>query len=274
MPDVERADGRDMPLRMDLGRFSLGVKAWETDFFNRLFGSLTWGAADLSGSDGDEIHRLCVRADAEGYQLTECHVDSEDFGMITTLEEEGFRLVDTRARFLTRWTRDLIPATKPTEGRVISAVPEHRQRMLELTHQGFTDNDRFVSRFKNLNYFTRDEARRYFEAWIDNSAFGDDSASAVYEVNGQTVGYYVYEAKGTHQGLPIVKGILTAVAPEHRGANAQLAMQAHLYRALGYSEWYLDNTTQITNKPVIRNHNRSAKYLSDIAFTFYRRLGS
>lgn len=270
------ADPAEPPLSTRAGgvAFTLAVKEWETDFFGRRFASLT---SERTGEDTPALDEACAAlgelsraADVGGFAVSECHVDLRDFWLAAPLETVGFRLVDSRMRFLTRFAIADIPDIEPSRGVILDASPEHRGRIVELTHDGFTENDRFVSRFKNPVYFTLEESRRYFEAWIDNTAFDDDSASAVFVVDGRVVGYYIYQARDTYDGLPVVKGILTAVEPEHRGANAQLAMQAYLYRKLGFAEWYLDNTTQLTNVPVIRNHIRSSKQLEELVLTFYR----
>ncbi len=47
-------------------------------------------------------------------------------------------------------------------------------------------------------------------------------------------------------------------------------MQSFLYGQLGFGECYLDNTTQLANAPVIRNHVRSEKHFESTTLTFYR----
>jgi hypothetical protein len=239
---------------------------------------LSWETAEPGpfpfGPASEAFHSLGRAADDAGHWVVECHLGVGDFSAAAALEHAGFRLVDSRMRFVTRLTVGDIPDTRLSRGRVLDASPADRDRIVELTHEGFTHNDRFTSRFKNPEYFSVDESRRYYEAWIDNSAFGEDSASAVFEVDGRIAGYFVYQVSGTRDDLPVVKGILAAVEPAQRGANAHLAMQAHLYRKLGFDEWYLDNTTQLTNLPVIRNHMRSGKLLEEVVLTFYRTAGS
>jgi len=255
--------------------FSVSLKEWESEFFGRTFGSLAWthapGPPASLPEAADALGRVCREADAAAFAVVECHLDVNELAMAAALETVGFKLVDSRIRFVTRFTVADIPDTTPTRGVIVDAMPEHRDRIVELTHAGFTDNGHLVSRFKNPEYFSRDESRRYFEAWIDNTVFDTRSASAVFLVDDDVVGYYIYQARDSREGIPVVKGILTAVEPEHRGANAQLAMQAHLYRKFGFDEWFLDNTTQLTNAPVIRNHIRSAKRLEEIVLTFYRK---
>ena len=166
----------DLPLhpRLTAGPF-VEAKQWDSEFFERLIGSLTWEAITPDEPAGrlSDLKDISALADSAGYALVECHVDISDFAVIASLEEVGFRLVDSRMRFLTRWGPGDVPETLPTVGSIRSATPEDRDRIVELTHEGFTQNDRFVSRFKNPDYFSADLTRRYFEAWIYSTAFAD-----------------------------------------------------------------------------------------------------
>lgn len=270
--DPARARSLD-PISHD--RFRIDLKEWDSEFFERPIGLLTWeGGPVLSESrtaDRNALLELCADADNSGYELTECHVDLSDFAMVSCVEDAGFRLVDSRIRFLTRWDLRDVEVVEPRWGRIRAATIEDRARIIELTHEGFTYNREFVSRFKDPDYYSETDARRYFEAWIDSTAFADDGVTAVFEVDGDVIGYFIYLVRGSHDGLAVVKGVLTAVAPEHRGANAHLAMQSFLYRQLDLAECYLDNVTQLSNTPVIRNHVRHGKRLEQTALTFYRR---
>ncbi|MGA9278028.1 hypothetical protein [Ilumatobacter sp.] len=270
---IDHSIDRD-PARPDVGHghFRVDEKRWDSTFFGRQIGSLSWTELPADRKAGrTELGRIAELSDAAGYSLVECHVGMTDFTLISLLEDIGFRVVDSRVRFLTRWTLADVPVTTPLDGAIRWAVPSDRDRIVELTHEGFTDNDKFCSRFKNPDYFSAGDTRRYFEAWIDSTAFEADAASAVLEIDNEVRGYFIYQVRGEYEELPVVKGILTAVAPNSRGANGHLAMQAFLYHRLGLSDWFLDNTTQLTNTPVIRNHIRSSKRLDEIVLTLYRR---
>lgn len=255
--------------------FTIAAKAWDSAFFGRPISSFSVerSAPVDPAALAATLHLACEAADEVGAGLLECHLDSRDFVLAAALEEVGFRLVDSRAEFLSRMTMADVPASKVSRGSIAVAESAQTDRLLELIHLGFTDNDRFVSRFKNPEYFTPTESRRYFEAWLKNTAFKPESETAIFVVDDRIVGFYIYLRQGSYQDLPVLKGILTAVEPEHRGANAQLAMQAFLYPRFGIEAWYLDNTTQITNVPVIRNHIRSNKWLEKVVLTFYRKPG-
>jgi hypothetical protein len=257
--------------------WSVEHKEWDSQFFRRQIASLTLERSDGSQLEfrktREELLQICKESDIAGCDLLECHLDLREFPVAAALESVGFRLVDSRTRFLSEWSRSQIPDVALRQGAIAMAKDKHTARIIELTHQGFTDNDRFFSRFKNREYFTDAESRRYFEAWITNTINEPNSYSAVWVIDGRVVGYYIYQVRGTHEGLPLVKGILAAIEKDYRGANGLLVMQAYLYRRFDFEKWFLDNTTQLTNKTVIRNHIASNKYLEDIVLTFYRKQG-
>jgi hypothetical protein len=211
-----------------------------------------------------------VAVDEAGYRLVECQVDLVDIAMGSCLESAGFRLVDSRIRFLTRWNRDVSDSFEPRWGHVRAATVEDRDRIIELTHLGLTLNPGFVSRFKNREFFTESDTRRYFEAWVDSSAFADDAATAVFETDDGVSGFYIYRVAGEHDGLPLVKGVITAVTPEQRGAGAHRAMQSFLYGRLGLDEYYIDTVTQLSNTALIRSSLSSGKRYEQAALTFFR----
>lgn len=265
----------DLPAPVQGGGFRVDPKVWDSAFFECPTGSLTWSdeatRPDAAPTSEETVGEVCRLADEAGYALTECHVDVADLAVIARLEWAGFRLVDSRIRFLTRTDLRDVEPVEPKWGTIRTARPEDRDRMVELTHEGFTYNDRFISRFKNPEYYSEAQTRRYFEAWIDSTAFSSDAATAVFEAGGGVAGYFIYQVRGEYEGVPLVKGILTAVTSDQRGADAHVAMQAFLYGQFGLPECYIENVTQLTNAPVIRNHVRSAKRYESTALTFYRR---
>lgn len=256
------------------GRFRVDPKEWDSAFFDRSIGTLTWSDGERSSGvgqvDRSALAELCVAADEAGYRLVESQVDLVDLAMGSCLESAGFRLVDSRIRFLTRWNRDVSDSFEPRWGRIRAATVEDRDRIIELTHIGLTLNPEFVSRFKNREFFTESDTRRYFEAWIDSAAFADNAATAVFETHDGVSGFYIYRVAGEHDGLPLVKGVITAVAPEQRGAGAHRAMQSFLYGRLGLDEYWIDTVTQLSNTALIRSSLRSGKRYEQAALTFFR----
>ena len=64
-------------------------------------------------------------------------------------------------------------------------------------------------------------------------------------------------------------GVLTAVEPAYRGEKAHLSMQSFLYQHIPENRFYLDNTTQLTNFAIIKNHITSQKKLNRMDLFFY-----
>lgn len=245
---------------------------WESEFFGKgmrkldfllPFSSTTlpeW----LSGID----HALSEH-DANGVSITQLNLDFNDFELLCHLEDRGFRSVDTRAAFLTLITPNEVPVQQIPFGEIVDLSPEYLDDVLDLVREGFSENRKFQSRFKNRLWFTERDTRLYYEAWIKKIASTKDALGNVWVYEGQTLGFFLYQYTGDKDGFPVYKGILTAVQPEYRGHNAHLVMQSHLYQKMPGKAW-LDNTTQITNIPVIRNHMESSKRLESFTLVLYR----
>lgn len=87
------------------------------------------------------------------------------------------------------------------------------------------------------------------------------------EYDNTIASFFIIERVKDYENLPRFKGILTAVKKEHRGQKLHLAMQSHLYKHLGIEKFYLDNTTQLSNMPVIKNHIKSNRRLHQMSLT-------
>ena len=142
--------------------------------------------------------------------------------------------------------------------------------LLNLTHEALTNNQSFFSRFKNRKYFSEKETERYFSSWVENHIDDDKTFFAVVEKENKIIGYYIYKCTGTHKGEKIYKGVLTAVATEYRGYNLQHTMQSFLQNKFPEEKFYLDNTTQLSNFPIIKHHIRNQRNPDRIELTFYR----
>ncbi len=272
-----REDAKGLSLETAVGSLPLATltdKPWETEFFNRRTGSLTLAPELLTQSETvrDEVVTEVVRwAENKGFDLLELHLDIRSMPLVPCLEASGFRLVDTRITFITLMNKNDLARFEVDLGVVRLATPEDRDAIIVLTHRGFTDNPTFLSRFKDSTYFTQRDSERYYEAWINNHLEDDDTLFAVWEVDGKLAGYFIYKRAGTQEGELIIKGILAAVAPEFRGHKGHLFMQTFLYDLIPEPQFYLDNTTQLNNYPVIKNHVTSQKKLDRIALTFFWR---
>ena len=259
--------------------FSLKTKTWESDFFKRKFGTIQIDRVDHinSLSDKQVIESLVLLmefADHDNYEIIEIHIDINNMRLISFLEETGFRLVDTRITFVTLIDKDENELKPSPVGIIEYAVPEDLEEIVNLTNESFIDNERFFSRFKDERYFTKDETKNYYRAWISNHIQDKDTYFIVMKDKGRIFAYFFYKRGGVFHGKALYKGILTAVAPEYRGSNLHLYMQSYLYKEFSEKEFFLDNTTQLTNIPTMKNHIKSQKQLNRIELTFFRTLNA
>jgi hypothetical protein len=156
------------------------------------------------------------------------------------------------------------------EGVVRSYREADLSDILEITKECFVENIDFKSRYNNRSLFTKKESVKYYNAWITNSITSPDTYCAVWEHQKKTQGFFLY-SHIVEDGEDVLKGILTGVREGYRGHSAHLRMQSFLYSQFGLEEFTLDNSTQITNIPVIQNHIRSRKRLAGMKLIFYRK---
>jgi hypothetical protein len=250
-------------------------KQWEADFFRRKFASLKIENFDYLNNLSDRqiaesLNQLMTSADKKNYEITESHIDINNIRIIPIIEEAGFRLVDTRIIFITLINKEEY-TFKPLSSETIAyATLDDLDAINNLTKKSFVDNNRFHHRFKNERYFLKDEIVRYYYAWISNHIEDKDTHFIVMKDKARLFAYFIYKSSGFFQGLPLYKGILTAVDPDYKGNSYHLYMQSYLYRQFPEKEYFLDNTTQLTNIPTIKNHIKSQKKLNRIELTFFR----
>lgn len=270
-------DGKSCVRSSEDGRVVLGLSemAWETDFFRRRFGRLEVDAEGMHDLEADTLDKplgeILSFGDQNGFDLIELELDISWLSLMNLFEDHGFRLVDTKIRFITSKEKTELNNLPEAEGELGFASEDMKEEILALTHRAFAENPSFNSRFSNKRYFSRSDTERYYAAWIENYIGDENTLFAVMKDEGKIVGYLIYPKTGEHEGRPLYKAALMAVAPEHRGRRVYFALRSLIYRSFPESDIYLDATTQLTNLTAIRNLIKTKKNLDSIKLVFYRR---
>lgn len=242
-------------------------KDWDSDFFGREIHALDVGGDVTIADVRDAVDAL----DDRGVWGIEVALPNTSMRTAPALEACGFRLVDSRMTFVTRMTtQDIEPMRLPT-GRVRQATPEDLPAVSDLTTRLLVDSDAVYSRFKNPSLFTREETIRYYDAWNELVLRECPELFAVWDVDGRVAGYFDYlRTEPEDRPLPLFKGVLAAVHPDFRGHQAHNALQAWLFPRFGEPAWLLDNTTQLSNMAVLKNHLRARKDFESATLVFFR----
>jgi hypothetical protein len=261
-------------LQFEKPMLSLKIREWETKFFKRVFGSLAIHPRFYTHEQPEvlrsALESVLLKADAD-YDLIESHCHISGTRIIGIIEDQGFRLVDSRITFLTFVEKTKLNDDLSHSGSIFFATPDDLSDVLYLTHESLTNNPSFFSRFKDPTYFSPEETKRYYSAWIENHFDDPDSFFAVSKDNDKTIGFFIYKREGFYQGMHVYKGILSAVSPDYRGHRLHFGMQSFLHNHFPEEQFYVDNTTQLANVPTIRSHIHSGKHLDRIELTFYRK---
>ena len=234
---------------------------WESKFFKKEIFKLEF--------DG-KIDELKTDLRNNNWDLVECNVNLTNFKDILMLQNLGFKIVDSRIRFLTNIEFNQQDYLFYNEDYTIrNYLEKDLDFILNLTQEFLTNNKNFISRFKNESYFNVDDGEKYFTKWINFSLANPNSKTAVVEKDNKQVGFFIMEEKGVHKEIPLLKGILTAVDKNNRGNKLHLVLQTFLFENFGYKSFYLDNTTQLSNIAVIKNHIKSSRKLDSMHITMY-----
>ena len=259
------------------GRVVLGLSemAWETDFFGKRFGRLEIDAKEKERCEPQDLEKALKDTlsfgDQNGFDIIELELDISWLFHMNLFEDHGFRLVDTKIRFITSKEKTEPNNLPETEGKLGFASEDMKEEILALTRRAFAENPSFKSRFSNKRYFSRSDTERYYAAWIENYIGDENALFAVMKDEGEIVGYLIYVKAGEHEGKHLYKAALMAVAPEHRGKRIYFALRSFIYRRFPEGEIYLDTTTQLTNLSIIKNFIKTKKTLDSIKLVFYRR---
>jgi hypothetical protein len=249
-------------------------KAWESQFFNRKFAEMT---IDVSGVRRSglrifvEMLREATRfADKQGYCIVETSLEISGFDLIPTLEDAGFRLVDSKMTFFTRIEKAAAPDFQVPTGTIDWAERKDLEEIIILTKTAFVDNPRFISRFNNRRYFSHEESCAYYKAWVENHFGEPGSLFAVWRQTGRCIGYFFYQYRQPKAEIPVLKGMLAAVDRRYQNQKAHLALQRFVFDHLEHPVFFVDNTTQFSNFPVIKNHITTQRRLKTMSMVFYR----
>ena len=251
-------------------------KEWETEFFQRTFGGLTIDhhtLLELEVQERENIFKQIINfADESALSLVEIKCDIEAMPLISIMENFGFRFVEGRVTFLTLIEKPVDTNISDKLGKIMFATKKDLKSLLDLTNTCFTYNPNFISRFKNRYYYTVEETRRYYTAYIENYLSKEGSYFGMLKKGETIVGYTILESGKFFEGKKIYKAILSAVKPGYRGKNLYYAIQSSVFFELPENIFYLENTTQMTNVSIIRSHIRANKRLNNIEVILYRKL--
>lgn len=248
------------------GKMVFAPKQWDSDFFGRDI----WQLLLSQPVEIDDLVAALVELDQTGAWGVEVEVKPERMADVSVLEEAGFRLVDSRMSFVSRMTVPDIKEIEAQVGQIRQAQGDDLESISKLTTQCFVDNPAFHSRFKNPGLYSRTESIRYYDAWNQRCFNDQPELFAVWEVSDEVVAYFNYMRVEHPELNPLFKGVLTAVNPGFRGKNAHNMMQSFLFKRFNEPEWWIDNTTQITNIAVIRNHIKAGKMFQSSSLIFFR----
>jgi len=142
--------------------------------------------------------------------------------------------------------------------------------LIELSDRSFTYNPGFFSRFKNGAYFTIDEAKRYYEYFVE-STFADKNIKLAVckDKNNTVIGFMSLLSCDKSTSLPVLRTGLAAIAKEHQGKGMYSSLNSYILSTVEYDKYILQNTTHSNNIAMLKNYSRLQKKFYNTEYILY-----
>ena len=224
----------------------------------------------------DDVSMLIEGAAPE--TLLKVSVDARQLHAIPWLERQGFELWETRYVWLTTWSRDELTQTYALhaalpEDRIVWGTEAHHEAILSMTQEQVAKSTAVVNRFDSP-FYPEGSAEMWYAKWIAQVLQNPKALVAVAEhgKEREVAGYFIYLPGEPQDGVDVYKGILSVIQPAHRGRNLHVHLQQFLFEEMAkrHERVTLDNTTQVSNYPVIRNHAKSGRRPDHIELVMFR----
>ena len=250
-------------------------EAWEASFFGFPVEEIRIGNS-LFADVTDEVSALIEGASPE--TLLKVSVDARQLHAIPWLERQGFELWEYRHVWLTTFSRDeltqkhALHASLP-EDRIVWGTEAHHEAILSMTQAQVAKSTAVVNRFDSP-FYPEGSAEMWYAKWIAQVLQNPMALVAVAEhgEKREVAGYFIYLPGEPRDGMAAYKGILSVIQPAHRGRNLHVHLQQFLFEEMAkrHERVTLDNTTQVSNYPVVRNHAKSGRRPDHIEFVMFR----
>jgi dTDP-4-amino-4,6-dideoxy-D-galactose acyltransferase len=215
---------------------------WDSALFRRKMGVLT----NVSRAPGG-LKNALKKAKKDGFSYITCKLFTQDAACIKNLESHGFYLTDigvTLAMDIQGSARGkrkgFLTTRKSIQAATLQDIPIVRKYVTSL----FTD-----SRFYHDPFFSKKDADRLYQAWIENSVKGE-AADIVYHMQGK--GFISCRKYGKNTGQIVLIG----VQKRYRGKGYGAALMAEAM------EWFARERCKIVSvRTQLRNIHALNFYL-------------
>lgn len=224
---------------------------WDSEFFGYGVGRLNgifplsepWHRplADYRGA----VEQLCAQAVDHDIKYLFTAVEPRDLATVRALGEAGFALVETRFYHFGQIDPPTFTERLPVRKATASDIPSLAKAA------SCTVN--IYDRFHADPFINEADAHRLMERWVEQSVLGNFADVVIVPdvaEPGAFVTYRYHRDKWDRWGLPLVQGVLSAVAPEFKGWMGKLGPEVN-YHLLSVGARCSYGSTQVTNRPII-----------------------
>ena len=249
-------------------------EAWESSFFGFPIEELKIGKSELTVDQvtaqlADLVD--CIQEDT----LLKVAVDASQLHAIPWLERQGFELWETRfcgSRPGHENNCGKTFAQTPLSGdRMVWARESHHEAILHMTNVHLAKSTAVVNRFDSP-FYPEGSAEKWYANWISHVLQNPEALVAVAEHGEQGRWPDISSTCLANQkASPCTKAFCLSSSPSI-GDGICVHLQQFLFEEMAtrHEQVTLDNTTQVSNYPVIRNHAKSGRRPEQVELIMFR----
>lgn len=191
------------------------------------------------------VEHLCEQATTREIKYLFAVVDPRDLATTRALGESGFALLETRFYHFGQIEQPNFTERLPVRKAMESDIPT--------LAKAASSTINIYDRFHADPFINQDDAVRLMERWVEQSVIGSFADVVIVPdvpEPGAFVTYRYHRDKWDRWKLPLVQGVLSAVAPEFKGWMGKLGPEVN-YHLLSMGARCSFGSTQVTNRPII-----------------------
>jgi hypothetical protein len=255
------------------GSVGLQIKrsGWESDFFGKEIGTVTYDRPYIAAVNPSDITRslqALLRTHQTRFDLIQLNVGNDAFKLFSPAQTAGFKVVESRMTFGTEIDRSDWAPSQNDAFVCANAAERDLAEIIALAHAAFTDNPAFFSRYKNENYFSRENAEKYYEYCIRDAFSNSQAMLIVCKAGDEIAGFMSWLPMGNGHNLAFRAG-LTAVNSDYKKRSVYTILTAFAVSQVGHAHFTLINTTHSNNVAMLQNYIKNRKTIQSTEHILY-----
>jgi RimJ/RimL family protein N-acetyltransferase len=255
-----------------VGYLGMRKSAWDSDFWGIHFASIDHLFASQAKKRDreivlDELLRACDQwCRSENIEFVSARIDANDLDAIKTLENHGFRYIETTVVNSYDLRRGSLPSQEI--GTIRYAQASDEQDLVDMVEDAF-----LTHRFYVDGKFPKEKVDQMYREWVRSSLHSSDWSTIVLESGGKVRGFFIYsipEELSEYFQVRFAKWRLAALGPKDRGSGYGVPLFVGAMNFLVDKVKIIDSGLTVRNIRSFNLHNKLGFKIQHFSVTMHK----